>query len=244
MGDGFSSRAKDKQLRKFVQLASSFEEILAKDLGAEAAGEIKAESLRVFRAVLPQAPTFPGGPLNPFNRIAAGASQMIAIYTAMRARGLPVEKTALLFYDHYAEMHEKIPQSIRRLTSRFIFSPLFIMIMKFLGRQMTAQNDPDGFDIRYERGDGIQCDWYFSARRCGMVRFMQKQGCAELARYCNMLDYIQGCTFNMGVRFKRCIGTGDPVCVECMKKGRTTEIPPLVAELLHGRRESKGENTP
>lgn len=107
--------------------------------------------------------------------------------------------------------------------------------MKHLGKKMTVQNDPDGFRIRYEKGDREECDWYFSAERCGMVRFLEKQDCQALARYCNMLDYIQGRTFGMGVRFKSCIGTGDPVCVECMKNGRDTEIPPLVAELLQNR---------
>lgn len=237
MRSGHTLRRKDRRIEEFEKLASSFEGILARKHGTDDASQIRKEAISEFEELLPHAPTYSGGPLNPFNKIGAAASQMIAIYRPMRSRGMPVEEVALLFYDHYDELHRKIPRSIRWLANKFIFSRASLMILKKLGREISDEDDPDGFIIRYEKGDGEECDWYLSADRCGMVRYMENQGCPELARYCNMLDYIQGCAFDMGVRFKNCLGTGDPVCVECMKSGRETEVPPLVAELLERRDE-------
>lgn len=225
-------------LRRFKKSAESLGNNLAQTYGAEYAREVRSDAIREFEALIPVLPYFGGGSTNPFNFLVVVAARMVAFHRPMKARGKTAEDTILIFYDYFDDMFAKTPGAVRWLARKFIFSGLFLSIMKRVSGKMTRLNDPDGFEFSYHKGDGISCDWYFTAKRCGLVTFLEKQDCGELAPYCNLVDYIQSKALGMGVQFKSCLGAGDPTCEECMKEGRPTEMPPLIAGLLARHDES------
>ena len=94
------------------------------------------------------------------------------------------------------------------------------------------RNKPTAWRIVFKRGNGKDFDWCFEATECGVVKFLQMHGAADLVPYCNFFDVAQSQVIGLGMRQPAHIGSGNKVCIECVKRGRETEIPPLLQQAL------------
>ena len=227
-------RKEKKLIKKFNKLCVRIERKIAKSYDKNFAEQILFQAKKEYKDLIPRIPYF-GGTINPFNEIIMIAAQMTAVHKALKQNGKSTEETLLIFYDLVDDLFKKMPKPFLWFGQKFVFSPLFIKLMQRISRRMSAMNDPNGFDFHYYKGDGKNNDWYFVAKQCGVVNFFKREGCEDIAHYCNFVDAIQGKALKLGVHCKTCLGSGDATCEEYMKQGRETVMPESISRLLEQR---------
>jgi len=202
---------------------------VAKRYGDALAHDIAEKSRLEFEKVVPQMPEIHGR-LNIFREIIEINAIAIAFYKALRSSGKTVDEVAEIFYELVSELHQAIPKPIRRIIGWFFTSPVFLTVAQHSSKH--AGKSPDGWKIEYRRGTDEQCDFYFEATECAVLKFYEKVGVSEMGAYCNLVDYIQSEVFNLGMRQIAHLGSGDTRCIECFKRGRKTEVPDNLRELV------------
>jgi len=229
MKSGYYISKQDRLLKKFDKISIRIEKKIAKYYDEKFADEIAKEAHAEFENIIPEIPYFPGR-INIFREVMIISAWMVSFYKPMKKFGKTVEETMKIFYEVTEELHRSIPKILSCLLRKFIFSPIFFKIAQISSRNVF--DCPDGWKIEYRKGEGKDCDWYFEATECGVVKFFNNQGVPELASYCNFGDYIQSNVLGLGMQQLTYIGAGDKTCVECMKLGRRTEIPSNLKKLF------------
>jgi len=219
----------EKVFKKYNAMYPRIEGSLVKRFGSDFAHNITEESRSEFKEIVPHLPDMPGK-LNVFREIIEINAVVIAFYKALRSSGITVEEAAEIFYELVYDLHQAIPKPLRWLIGWFFISPIFLKIAQYSSKQ--AGKSADGWKIEYHKGADGQCDLYFEATECGVIKLYEKLGVPELGAYCNFVDYIQSKAFNLGMKQPERLGGGDARCIECFKRGRQTEVPSNLRELV------------
>lgn len=221
-----------KMIKKYNAMSPRIETTLAKRYGSALARDIAEKSHLEFEEIVPQMPDIPGH-LNIFREIIEINAIVIAFYKALRSSGKTVDEAAEIFYEMVSDLHQAIPKPIRWFMGWFITSPVFLKVAQYSSKQ--SGRSPEGWKIEYHKGTDDQCDFYFEATECAVLKFYEKVGAPELGAYCNFVDYIQSKAFNLGMRQPAHLGSGDTRCIECFKRGRPTEVPGNLTKLVMQR---------
>jgi hypothetical protein len=209
-------------LRRFEKTFKPYRVELTKDYGLETALSIGRHTRKEYADLLPQTPQFPGH-FNLFNWVITLNVLVVALFKAMKAGGKTPEETARVLYAVSEDSHKSIPAVFTWAARKVFFSRLFL---RFAQRSADrVRGHPEGWEIDYRKDDGTTCDWFFECRKCGVIKYLHRHGAAELARYCNYVDFIQSRVFGLGMQNPENIGQGDRVCRECFKQGRETLVP-------------------
>lgn len=218
-----------KMIKKYKAMSPRIERQLTIHYGSELARKIAEKSNLEFEEIIPQMPDIPGK-LNFFREIIETNAIVIAFYKALRASGKTLDETAGIFYEMVRDLHQAIPKPLRWLIGWFFVSPIFLKMLQYFSK--LSGESADGWKIEYHKGVDKQCDFYFEATECGVLKFYEKVGVPELGVYCNFVDYIQSEAFNLGMKQLAHLGGGDTKCIECFKRGRQTEVPDNLKKLV------------
>lgn len=222
-------RRRKRLLKSFERTARRFGRKLDQQYPDKSRDEILEQSRVEFDEIIPHIPSFPKG-CALFEQIIIINAQVVALYKPMKRTGISPDQAFQIFYEIVDELHEKIPKLFRFIVRKIFFSSLYLKLMQATSRKVA--DHPEGWKIEYREGDGENCDWFFEASECGVIKFYRRQSVPELARYCNFVDYIQSRVFGLGLRQLSCLGSGDETCVECMKENRRTEMPNNLKTLI------------
>jgi len=217
-----------KLIKKYHAMAPRIERRLARRYGVTVARDVAEQARLEFETLIPQVPDIPGI-LNIFREVIEINAVVVAFYKALRSSNKTLDEAAELFYEMISDIHRAIPKPLRWLIGWFISSSVFLKIAQYSSEQ--AGKSVDGWKIRYGKGADDQCDFYFEATECGVIKFYERVGVPELGAYCNFVDYIQSEAFNLGMQQPAHLGTGDTKCIECFKRGRQTEVPDNLRKL-------------
>lgn len=219
----------DRLVGSFDRAFASYRSQLAQRYCDDTVLRISARTRREYAALLPRTPQF-GGRINVFNSVMGLNALIVALYRAMRAEGRTVEETVRVLFEVADRAHRSIPRVLRWLLGRFFFSRLFLWIARHSAA--LVRNHPGGWQIDYRRGDGETCDWCFECTDCGVVKYLHEHGAAELAPYCNYVDFIQSRAFGLGLENPETLGQGCGVCREYFKRGRETRVPANLSHMI------------
>ncbi|MFW9852631.1 MAG: L-2-amino-thiazoline-4-carboxylic acid hydrolase [Candidatus Thorarchaeota archaeon] len=222
MAEAYYWSKRKKLLKRYKKFSSSIGEKITQRYGNDFSERILGESLIEYEKIIPEIPHLPGK-INFFRQILILNAMSIALYKPMKKAGKTSDEIFTIFYEHVEDMFSGIPKFIKWLVRNIAFSRIFLWLARKTAK--NASNHPEGWKIEFYKGDGVECDWYYEATECAVIKFYEKLDVTEISIYCNFFDYLQSKFFGMGFKQDSCIGQGDKTCVECMKKGRETTIP-------------------
>lgn len=210
------------RIRRFPRTFAPYRRELVRRYGEAAATRLEEATGREYAALLPRTPRFPGR-LNLFNWVMGFNALIVAMFKAMAADGRTAEESARVLYAVAEDQHGKVPRVFRWVARQVFFSRPFLRLARQSARRVRGH--PGGWDIDYEAEPGRPGAWAFTCSRCGVVDYLRANGAADLAPYCNYVDYLQSKTFALGMRNPSTIGCGSPVCRESFQRGRATPLP-------------------
>jgi hypothetical protein len=217
-----SEKAIHKQLTRFEKFFRPYKEKLTEYYGEDFAMKVRADTYDEFEKILSETPVFPGR-MNIFNMVIGLNAKIVSFHKAMRANGKTVAETGRILFEVAEHDHNAIPKPVRWITRKFMFSPLFLMLIRSSAK--NVRDHPEGWKIDYQKGDGTVSDWHFDCKECGVIKYFKRHDVEELGQYCNYVDYIQSKVFGLGLQNPMNIGQGDNNCTEYFKQGRETVIP-------------------
>ncbi|NHJ48829.1 MAG: hypothetical protein FK733_13680 [Asgard group archaeon] len=220
---------KKKLLRRYKRISRSLNRKLTDFYGNSFAEMIKNEAQQEFEGIVINLPHF-SGKVNLFRQIMFFCGLAIAYYRPLKKNGKTVEESMIIFYEFIDEFHRKIPRVFRWFIRKLFFSSIFLKIIQKAAKNVS--DHPEGWKMTYYKGDKKECDWYFEATECAVIKLFKNEGVPEMAKYCNFIDYIQSNVFGLGLIQKGCLGAGDETCIECMKQGRSTPIPDNLQNII------------
>lgn len=229
MTEGYYWSKKKKMVKRFKKFSSSIEERIEEKYSEEYSKKIIRDSLVEYEKILPEIPHLPGK-INFFRQILILNAMSVALYKPMKETGKTSDEVFSIFYEHVEDMFSSVPKFFKWIVRNAAFSRLFLWAVRKTAK--NASNHPEGWKIEFHKGDGEDCDWYYEATECAVIKLYEKLNVTEISVYCNFFDYLQSKIFGMGFKQNSCIGQGDKTCVECMKKGRETTTPDNLKEIF------------
>jgi hypothetical protein len=202
--------------------------------GGDFSDAIVSDARTDFINAVPEIPHF-SGIVNPFNAIIVFAAVMVAFYHPMKAAGQTPEELVKVLYEASEDMFNSIPGPALKAGKALFLSPFFPIFMNLVAKRMNKSDHPMAWRLEYRRTRDETHDWCFEATECGVVKFLRAHGASELAPYCNFFDVAQARTMGLGMQQIAHLGSGDSSCIECMKRGRETEIPLKLKQALDTR---------
>ncbi|NQT72257.1 MAG: L-2-amino-thiazoline-4-carboxylic acid hydrolase [Chloroflexi bacterium] len=224
-----SPSAVQKKLKKFDKSFKPYKQKLIQYYGDDLASKITEQTRNEYERLLPETPQFDGS-VNVFNWAIGVNVLIVAFYRSMKTYGNTVEDVIRILIQVSEDSHGSIPTMVRWFARKFVFSRIFLRIVRRSAEKV--RNHPEGWKIDYKKGDGKTSDWYFECHECGVIKYYEKHGAAELSPYCNYIDYIQSHVLGMGMHNPKNIGQGDEKCCEYMKEGRETSLPDNLAQVF------------
>jgi hypothetical protein len=219
-----------KKLNCFNKSFRKYRQKLVHYYGSDMTEQIENHTLDEYKQLLPKTPKFPGK-FSIYNSLIFKNVLFVAFYKAMKKYGKEIQEAIKISYEIEEEMYRAVPAVLRWVLIKFVFSRLFLSYMNRCSASVGKHTE--GWIIKYKKGDGNSSDWYFECHECGMVKYFHAHDVMELAPYCNFIDYIQSNVFGIGMRNPQNIGQGDSICYEYMKKGRFTEVPENLLEIVN-----------
>jgi len=219
-----------RRLRRFPRTFAPYRRLLVQRYGEERTPRLEGATRKEYAALLPETPRFPGR-FNLFNAVVGYGALIVSLFRALRADGIGAEESAGVLYDVAERSFRPLPRPARWVARKLVFSPLFLRLAQTSARRV--HDHPGGWAIDYRKGDGRTSDWCFECSRCGMVEYLRAHGAAELAPFCNYVDYLQSRAFGLGMQNPANIGQGDAVCREHFREGRETPVPDNLRALAY-----------
>ena len=218
------------KLNRFYKDFGKYRQKLVYYYSSDMAEKIESCTLDEYKQLLPKTPKFPGR-FSIYNPLICKNALFVALYKAMKKYGKEIQETIKIAYEIEEEKHRAIPAALLWVVRKIVFSRLFLSYINRYSAKVSKHTE--GWIIKYKKGDGISSDWYFECHECGMVKYFHAHDVEELGPYCNFLDYLQSDVFGMGMKNPQNIGQGDSICCEYMKKGRYTEVPENLLEIVN-----------
>jgi hypothetical protein len=218
----------NKQVKRFKKKFGKYSLKIAQYYGPEKAQQIERQTFDEYVKLLPEAPRFPGK-FNIYNSIISLNVLLVAFYKAMVKYGHTVKETIRIAYEVFEDSNA-IPPFIRWVPRTILCTPFFRFYINYYGKIVSKH--PEGWKIKYKKGDGKSSDLYFECHECGVIKYCKANDADELSKYCNCLDYVQSRIFGLGMSNPQNIGQGDRICCGYMKKGRATIVPDNLSEIL------------
>ncbi len=219
-----------KKLNRFNKSFMKYRQKLVRYYGSDTAEQIESQTLDEYKQLLPKTPKF-RGKFSIYNTLICKNVLFVAFYKAMKKYGKEIQETIRISYEIEEEKHNAIPAALRWVVRKIVFSRLFLFYINRYSAKVGEHTE--GWIIKYKKGDDNFSNWYFECHECGMIKYFHAHDVEELVPYCNFLDYIQSYVFGMGMRNPQNIGQGDSICCEYMKKGRFTEVPGNLLEIVN-----------
>ena len=205
--------------------------MLISSYGNEQANLLIRECRREYEALIPQIPFI--GNKSPFLIFLIPTSRYLAVYRALRRKGLTIEEAAQLIYLMNEAEWEAIPIILRRIISYLWFSPLFIWRVRKRAKESQGREYTGGYVLTFIEGDGRTFDYGFDYTECAGCKFLNQQGVPELAPLMCSFDKTASDILGWGLTRTTTIADGFKKCDFRFKKSGKTNIafPPSIKQI-------------
>ncbi|MRS04424.1 hypothetical protein EG832_14590 [bacterium] len=211
-----------KLLKTFDRSTARSQHVLISRYGNEQMHLLIRECRDEYEALIPQIPFI--GHKNPFLIFLIPASRYLAVYRALRKKGLALEEAAQLIYLMNEAEWKALPLILRRITSYLWFSPLFIRRVKKRAKESQAREHKGGYVLTFIEGDGQTFDYGLDYTDCAACKFLHQQGAPELAPLMCSFDKTASDTLGWGLTRTTTLADGFQKCDFRFKKGGKTNI--------------------
>jgi hypothetical protein len=167
--------------------------------GTQLAGSVVDDTLKRFAALLPQIP-YIGGDANRLTENLYLSAAMLAFYQALKVHGKPVEEISRIIYLGTVSFYSSFPiKAMLWWEGRNIFSHRRLEKLQQKAVVSQARQYPGNWVYNYVPGNGKSFLFGVDYIDCGIVKYLNDQGAAELAPYLCWLDYPMCASMQVGL---------------------------------------------
>lgn len=213
---------KRKLLKTFDRSIARSKHVLISRYGNEQTNLLVRECRHEYEALIPQIPFI--GRRNPFLIFLIPTSRYLAVYRALRRKGLALEEAASLIYLLNEAEWKAIPLILRRIVSYLWFSPLFIRRVRKRAKESQARQHKGGYVLTFIEGDGQTFDYGLDYTECAACKFLHQQGAPELAPLMCSFDKTASDVLGWGLTRTTTLADGFNKCDFRFQKGGKTNI--------------------
>lgn len=226
-------RNEKKHLRLFDQVTGTVRPVFINRFGKDETGRLIARTRAMFCKSLLILPDIGGK--RTFSEFLLFTAMYDAMYTVLKENGLSVEEVGDLIWDTGEMYMEKVPIFIARIVGGVNFSSGYLKKLKQRAIESKLRVYPGDYVYDFIPGEGISYDYGVDYLECASVKFLEKQGNPELARFICPMDILYSQRFGWGLHRTRTLADGNDRCDFRFKKGGTTTvaIPPSLNEHIN-----------
>lgn len=237
------SRHTEKWVRKFDKWLrrSGF---FVDRYGEETAAVMRGEMLDEYRRLIPELP-YIGGRRNIYSQDLLFSGMALATYRVVVRHGGSLADSGELLHRMVGERLERVPRALRLWMGRLRFGRLRKRKLERAARQSQARRYPGDWVFERIAGDGSTFDFGIDMIECGIVKFLDAQGAAELGPFLCDLDYVSANAMGIGLRRTKTLAWGCDRCDFRVTKGGVTSTswPPGFVERTCGEPQMKERTT-
>jgi hypothetical protein len=226
-----SSSHVEKLVIKFGRLLRRSGGSLADRFGEEAAAVMRGEMLDEYRRLIPEVP-YIGGRRNIYSGDLLFSAMALAMYRVVVGHGGSLEDTGEMLHRMVRKRIERVPRVLRHWMGRQRFSGMRRRKLQRAARRSQARRYPGDWVFERIEGDGETFDFGIDMIECGIVKFLDAQGAAELCPYLCELDYVTAEAMGIGLRRTKTLAWGCDRCDFRVSKDAVTSAswPPCFVE--------------
>lgn len=217
---------KKRIMREIKFAIPHYKKFIAQAYGVELANIVVTETLRRFEDLLPDIP-FIGGDENILTENLYLSAAMLAMYQSLKVRGKSVEEVARLIYLGTSAFYGSFPfRFLLRWQGRQLFSRQRIEKRQQAAVISQQRRCPDDWVFEIVEGDGANFQFGVDYTECGIVKYLTRQGAAELAPYLCWLDYPMCEAMRVNLVRTETIAHGSDRCNFRFCRGQAVEVKP------------------
>ncbi len=215
-----------RKMRRFDKFLNGQSDTLTAWFGAADVPGIRQEMDHEYLSIIPEVP-YVGGRHNRYTPSLELAGWALAVYRVLQRHGGSVERVGRLLHDYAKSTYQRIPKPVRVRMLR----PRRARAEK-QARWTQERRYAADWLIEIVDGDGRSFDWGVDISECGLVKFLDGQGAAELTPYLCDLDYVMAEAAGVGLTRTKTLAWGCDRCdFRWQIPGTTTAPwPPSLAE--------------
>lgn len=175
-----------KKAKKFFYL---IEPELHKHYGKLEASKIIDEAVGEYKSLIPLFP-YVGGKENNLTAAIIQSNWALALYRALLKHDGSAKQVGELMATGVVKMMDKIPFFIRKYMGKKTYNDKGIAKMNKIAKKSQEKKYPLDWVWSIKKCDGGSCDVAIDYTECGIYKFFNMQGAAELVPYICKLDYI------------------------------------------------------
>ena len=221
--DDYYTSRKTALLEGFDELRAHTREVLTASHGEDFSAAIDADARQEFESLIPEIP-YIGGDDNDLTDELSQATMALALYRAMKRRGIAVEESGEVLIRTVEAMVASYPKPLARAIGFYGMSGFGQRRTRRAALESQERVYPADWVFSFVEGDGDEFDWGIDYTECGIVKFFRAQGAEELAPYMCLADYPMSEAFDTGLIRNTTIAGGAERCDFRFKRGR--EISP------------------
>jgi hypothetical protein len=211
-------------VKEFDQVIESAKEVFTSAYGDNVADCIDGQARQQFEYLLSRLP-YIGGDDNPLTHSLIESAWFLAFYKVLVTCGQPKQEAARRSYAAVEAVLKAHNTTLDRLTGWFKFSRIAVHRLKQHAVESQQRKYPDDWVFSVVEGDGQTFDYGIDYTECGICKFFQAQGVAELTTYICRLDFPVSRMLNTGLHRAGTLADGASVCDFRFLRGREVTIP-------------------
>ena len=175
-------------MKSFMSLMGSADKVMQSRYDREVALQVQESARIEFEHLVGEIP-YVGGRRNPFSEMLVKAGVVLALYRALKKRGVSLEEYGEILEEITTAYMDSFSSWQRNLAGKLWMSRLFRGLMTRQAK--VSQRRKYAGDFVYEVVSGsASYSWGINYQECGIVKFLHAQGEKELAKYACILDYL------------------------------------------------------
>ena len=221
-GSSYYVAREPSMLRQFDSAVATVKPLLVQRFGDPFVSEVAVDARSEFQRLLPQLP-YIGGRKNFLTFNLVSTAWFLALYRALQKRGIGLDEAGPLVLDVYQVLQDSYPAWLLRLRGWRIFTPMGKRWLQRRAQLSQERRYPGDWVFTYvpKNGHDLGVDYI----ECGILKFLQQQGAAELMPYLCSTDFIMSERMGLGLERTMTLGEGCTHCDFRFKRGRSTVWP-------------------
>ena len=220
-----------KRLKSFDKIAKRTQKCLMNRYEEDFSKVIIAETRKKFDQIIPDLP-YIGGNKNQFTPVMVINGWIISFFRVMRNHEKTTEEVISVCCEVADDYMNSLPRFFLWLAGKLAFGKLILRRMKKQADQSQKRQYPNDFVYTFVEGDEKTFDWALEFSECAVNKFYEAQGVEALKPYCNFFDVTYSRYMCMGINANMTIGNGCQTCKLQYKKGRETQVPELLKNII------------
>ena len=212
---------KSKIKKEVDELCGYVRKVSAGRYGDDLAGTLVKETIQGFDGLLPDLP-YIGGFANDLTANLYQSAAGLAFYRTMLAHGKTLEETGEILFRATELQFSSIP--LGGMVARMATSKPAKDKNRAEAAGSQKRQYPGDWVFDFIDGDGKEFDYGIDYTECGICKYYQAQGAAEMIPYMCLLDYPVSAALNSGLVRTTTLGRGGARCDFRYRIGRPVQL--------------------